>query len=94
MKKFYYCKECDYKIEQEITITTYDQEIIEEIKPTCTSKGKKKYICKFCFKKIEKVLDIIPHNYKYNLLSERTGKTKGIYQDSKKEINFNAPTKF
>ena len=93
-KKFYYCKECDYKIEQEIPIIPHDEEIIEEIKPTCTSKGKKKYICKFCFKKIDKILDIIPHNYKYNLLSERTGKTKGICQDCKKEINFNAPTKF
>ena len=70
----------------------HKEKLSYEINPTCTKKGKKVYICEFCFKKSEEEVDMIPHNYKYSILNNATGQSKGICQDCKKEINCTAPT--
>ena len=93
-KKFFYCKICDLKKEEDISCKEHKNKLINEILPTCTKIGKKYYECEFCYKKSEIDVEIIPHNYNYTLISKDNGESKGVCQDCNNEIKFFAPTKY
>ena len=72
----------------------HEKKLINTINATCTKTGKNIYQCDTCKVKIESQIQLKPHNYKFDVLNKKTGKSKGTCKDYKKVINFKAPTIF
>ena len=91
-KKYFGCKKCGNKVEEDIEMKNHNEILLEEINSTCIEEGKKIFKCDFCFEIIEKTLDKIPHNYDVKLISGRTGESSGICKYCEKKTHFMAPT--
>ena len=70
----------------------HETELIDNINPTCIKKGNQTFYCKICNIKINKEIDMIPHDYEYNIINKNSGKCEGKCNFCEKIINFIAPT--
>ena len=84
----------NYAVFNVVVKCNHEKKLINTINPTCTKVGKNIYECNICKVKIDSQINLKPHNYKFDLLNKKNGKSKGTCKDCKKVINFDAPTMF